>query len=91
MHVLQNSCTTKSSVSVTVIHCDVEWFILVCMVQKSDVQVAGNPLVRNCENVLHVSVCVCVCVRARACVCIRTYVHACVRACVCASARACMR
>ena len=45
---------------------------------------------RNCENALHVSVCVCVgggggCVRA----CVRAYVRECVRAGVCGCVRAC--
>ena len=54
-----------------------ERLILVCVVQKSDVQVAGTPPVENCENVLHVSVCVRVCVRVCVCACVR----ACVRVC----------
>ena len=90
MHVLQNSCTTKLSVSVTVIYCDLGRRTLVRMVQKSDAQVVGNPPVRNCENVRHFSVCVCVCSRVRTCV--RTSVGACVRvgACVCVCVCVCV-
>ena len=59
--------------------------VLVCMVQKSDAQVAGTPTcakLRKCIVSVCVCVCVCVCVRMRTSVNVRVCVCACV--CVCA-------
>ena len=57
--------------------------VLVCMVQKSDAQVAGTPTCAKLRKCI-VSVCVCMCVCAHAHICECACVCVCVCVCVCA-------